>query len=161
PWTADTLFLIRQSVGCTARSIARMYIDDGISSIQFFPDRSEFRISKPQLAVLCRDAEAVSLQHISGVFDFFEAAVDVRHGQRSEQTESPEVITCELCAKIVQLPRGCSTLHWPGKTNTCCNAIPIHFGDGFFGSPGFRAAATGARRRTNVMVNIDQPFPER
>ena len=65
-----------------------MRVDHGFAAVQFVEDRREGRVTQIFRPVAGEEADAIGLERIEGVFDFFQAAVDVGDGQHGEQAEA-------------------------------------------------------------------------
>ncbi len=65
-----------------------MRIDHGPAPVQFFEHRPERGIARVLVAEARHQREAVCFQHVERVFDFAQAALDVRQRQRGEDADN-------------------------------------------------------------------------
>ena len=82
-----------------------MDVHDGFAAVQLLENQPELGVAQPQIPVAGRNTKAIGLEHIQRIFDFFEAAVDVMHRQRSEQAETARMIHADPRAIFVVFPR--------------------------------------------------------
>src|SRR5580692_7374584 len=79
----DSFWHKRDEVG-TSLGHSRMDKDDRLPTVEFVEHWLECVIPGPRVVVPRHQAEAIRLQRIQSVFDFAEAAVDIRKRQRCE-----------------------------------------------------------------------------
>ncbi len=75
-----------------------MGVDNGLAAIQFFIDRRKRGIAQILVAVqrlsapIREHVDAVGVELVEAIFDFFEAPVDIRQGQHREMAEAAGII---------------------------------------------------------------------
>src|SRR5262249_52842897 len=67
-------------VAATGRS--RMRVDDGFTSLEFFPHWSERLIAEPPIVVTGHETDAIHVQSIVRVLNFLQCGIDVRKRNR-------------------------------------------------------------------------------
>ena len=135
------------------------------ASIQFLHDGIEEGVAGPFVAGTRIDSDAVALQRVVGVFDFFQASIDVGERQSREQAQPLGIGLHTLCAEIVACPdQGAGfwrtrielfALHGQRKQRSA-DVEFVHRFERHLGRP-FRIAYGSGNWRPEMMMNVDAP----
>ena len=87
-----------------------MEIDRCLAAVQLLENRREFLVARIDVAVARRDAHAVGLQLVEGIFDFLQRAVDIEHRQEGEEAEASRIVRHHLRAIVVDGACVCTRL---------------------------------------------------
>ena len=79
--------------------------DYRVAAVQLLEHRPEFRVTQPHLPVAGRDAETVGFQDAERIFDFRQAAVDIRQWQGREKPEAARMVCADPGPIFIPFPR--------------------------------------------------------
>ena len=79
-----------------------MNVDDRLAPVEFGIDRRESGVAEIAGGVAGEQANAVGLERIETVFDFLQAAFDVRRRDAGPQAETPGMVAHEGGAVVVE-----------------------------------------------------------
>ena len=89
----------RRGVGQQAAAAighGRVGVDDSLAPVELGENRRERRMAQPFITVAGEQADAVGLERVQGVGDFFERRIGIVHRQHCKRTKAPLVLGHEL-----------------------------------------------------------------
>ena len=91
----------------------RMDVDERLAPVELLEHRIEARIADPFIVIARHELDPVGLQHVERIGDLAQAALDIGHRQRREQSEAAGMIAHHLRRVIVaERARACDSARY-------------------------------------------------